>query len=207
MNDIARNTTYSNKDSDFHKFFPKEELSYPDCYKFQSEEEAEDFMCDAFLHRGFEVNRQVQVKQGSGIIDIVARKEIDGKNLILPIEVKKWFRGPSEISKATFQASDYAKLTGYPVFLGPVFGANQKYFTQINQYLSFMCRLNVGYVIIGSGQSIIVKSDASMPLYSVTYSKFHGRFVEQVKWYKWGFRKTYCSNSKMKLFYKGRYDG
>jgi len=207
MTDINHNATYSNKDDEYHKFFPADKQDKDFAYKFQTELHAEDFMSDAFRHNGFSVKRQVPIANNYGIIDIVATKVIDQKELIIPVEVKPWFRGASEISKATFQASDYAKRTNYPFFIGPIVGRSLFHTGDMNKFLSFMCRLNVGCVFVGDNMSIAIYLEPSISIYSRSYSNFFGRVQEKVLWSKWGMRSQNLSKSKMKAFYEGRYDG
>jgi Holliday junction resolvase-like predicted endonuclease len=175
-------------------------------HHFETENDAVDLMVAALKHNGFIGSKWVKIPNDYGEIDIVASKVIDGKKLILPIEVKPWFHSAASISKAAFQAADYARRINMPVFLGPMYMANYEYWKNMRQYLSFMCRMNVGAIFIDEDFEMKVLLDPSA-FYSRVYCEYRRRTIEVVHWNKWGMREQFCSKSKMTTFYKGRYDG
>ena len=72
--------------------------------KFETEDLAEDYAEKVLLEHGFKVFRQVEITP-HGRVDIVAKKVIDNKMLILPIEVKAWFRSSGVLARAAAQAA------------------------------------------------------------------------------------------------------
>lgn len=160
--------------------------------RFDTEADAEDFMEQVFLQHGFEVKRQVNIGRGARI-DLVARKFIDDRKLLIPVEVKSWFRGASDLAKATFQASHYASMTNHPFFLGPIVNAPDAYSVRVKDCLSFMCRLNVGVVMVSDNKDcdtpdIVVFSENGMPLYRRHWREWDTTMQERVIWDKLGMR-------------------
>jgi Holliday junction resolvase-like predicted endonuclease len=187
-------------------FYDNVKQKSAEVHRFETENDAVDLMVSALKHNGFTGNKWVKIPNDYGEIDIVANKVIDGKKLIAPIEAKSWFRNASSVSKAAFQAADYAHRIKMPVFLGPFYMANRQYKENMRQYLSFMCRMNVGAIFVDENLSMEIFLDP-LPFYSRTYSEFTDNTKESVLWGKWGMREQFCSKSKMTPFYKGRYDG
>jgi Holliday junction resolvase-like predicted endonuclease len=171
--------------------------------KFETEDLAEDYAETVLLEHGFKVFRQVEITP-HGRVDIVAKKVIDNKMLVLPIEVKAWFRSSGAIARAAAQASYYAHHKNTPFFLGPITEATDSYLSNLHSYLSFMCRGNVGAMVVQpSGLSTRTNLrfylEPNFALYEHHYSKWHGKWIERVQWNKWGMRTQKRSESKFTI--------
>jgi len=171
--------------------------------KFDDEVDAVIYTADNLTAIGFDVKYEVNIK-GAGIVDLVAIKEVDGHRVILPIECKKWLRSSGEIARATMQANSYAQACGYPVFIGPFVWEQKQQFGQdmsirMDDYASFMCRLNVGWLsFYNNGSDIQFKTEAGIgPVYRHHFDLFDGKYKEAFKPEKWGMRSRVGSKSKM----------
>ena len=160
--------------------------------RFDTEEQAEDFAEKVLIEHGFTVFRQVEITP-HGRVDIVAKKWIDDKRLILPVEVKSWFHGPGIISKAAAQASYYAHHKNIPFFLGPLYDYGRKYDLNLHSYLSFMCRGNVGAMTVENAPfqgltNLRFYLEPHRAVYERYWNVWDAKWVEKVNWHKWGMR-------------------
>lgn len=171
--------------------------------KFETEDLAEDYAEAVLLEHGFKVFRQVEITP-HGRVDIVAKKIVEDKLLILPIEVKAWFRSSGVIAKATAQASYYAHHKNTPFFLGPIAEATDRYITDLHGFLSFMCRGNVGAMVVepsgfGAKTNLRFYLEPQVALYEHYYRRWDNTWAERVKWNKWGMRTQKRSESQFTI--------
>lgn len=171
--------------------------------KFESEADAVTYTTNNLIACGFDVKCEVNIK-GAGVVDLVAIKNVDGHRVIFPIECKKWFDSCGEVARATMQANSYAEACGYPVFIGPFVWEQRMQIgrgmsERLQEYASFMCRLNVGWLSFSdNGSSLAFHTEAGIgPMYKHHFDHFDGKVKEVFRPEKWGMRTRTGSKSKL----------